>query len=96
MSNQTTNAAKMKRSNIWVDRNQGTTADGRAFGYVGISGVWEYQGWFFTWPRDIASVNTLEEAMAVVASIEPDAEHKSEPQIPRKWVERELKGLLAI
>lgn len=82
----------MKKSNLWIDLDQGESENGKAFGYVGIHGVGEYKGWFFSWPRQTAGIRTTGERCAVIESLEEETESApfDAPAIPLRWVRAAL------
>jgi hypothetical protein len=74
----------------WIDAVQGATISDRAFGYVGRDGCREWTGWFFTWPRDTASVRNRAEARAVIESMERDETAPSDQRVIPYSVARRL------
>ena len=70
------------KASLWIDHNQGTTRDGRAFGYIGCDTDEEYCGWFFQWPRAAARIESVGERDAMLDSLDADSEHEDDPEIP--------------
>lgn len=85
----------IKRSNLWIDANQGNQEDGRAFGFVGVSGTDDdYCGMFFSWPRDTVGITSVAEREAVIDSLEYDETTQHETEIPRRWCQQKLRAYL--
>ena len=76
------------------DADQGQQEDGSCFGFVGVTGVDDYCGWFFSWPREEAGIRTVAEREAVLDSLEADEANQFEPQIPRRWARAKLETYL--
>ena len=55
----------------YLDENQGQDGDGMAYGYIGRTvGGQDYQGWFFTWPSDEATITRAAHRQQMLASLE--------------------------
>lgn len=84
----------IRRKSLWLDANQGVTERGRAFGFIGTHDTDTYQGWFFTWPGELATISTVAEREAVLDSLDADTSCCNEEQIPRKWARQKLEKYL--
>lgn len=86
--------ATITRKSLWVDANQGTQEDGRAFGFVGTNATDDYQGWFFSWPGERATVTSEAEIEAIIDSMETDSTRPNDPEIPYRFAEFVLRRML--
>jgi hypothetical protein len=82
------------RKSLHVDRNQGETKSGCAFGFVGTHAIDDYQGWFFTWPSRHARVTSEEEIDSVIKSLDADETCRGEKQIPYRFAVAVLREYL--
>lgn len=84
----------IRRKSLWLDANQGDQKNGCAFGFVGTRDTDDYQGWFFTWPSDRATITTVAEREAMLDSLEADETCPNEEQIPYTWARQKLEKYL--
>ena len=82
------------RKSLYIDRDQGTTVDERAFGYVGTNATTNYRGWFFTWPGRNVRITDEEEIGEVLATLDLDSENPCSPVVPRRFAEYVLTAYL--
>ena len=85
---------KITRKSLWIDADQGTDRNDRAFGFIGTSAGDDYQGWFFSWPREQAGIETDAELEAVIDSMEADEITSAYPQIPYRYAVARLRTFL--
>lgn len=84
----------IRRKSLWLESNQGDTAHGKAFGFIGTHDTDDYQGWFFTWPGERAVITTVAERNAVIESLDADETCVCEEQIPLAWARQKLEKFL--
>lgn len=82
--------SNIRRKSLWIDANQGETKHGKAFGFVGTNDTDDYQGWFFTWPSEVAAIRTTAEREAVLESLDADETCPCEPTIPYRFARQKL------
>lgn len=83
---------RITKKRLWIDERQGIDAAGRCFGFIGVDGVDEYCGWFFSWPRSAPDELTDEELRDMIESLEIDQTCRRDPIIPRRWAESVLRA----
>jgi hypothetical protein len=94
---------KLVLQDLWLDANQGTDVDDKAFGFVGTDEYYEdhngddltYCGWFFTWPTQRAKITSEAERQAVIDSLEIDETERHKKEIPHELVVKKLEAYLA-
>jgi hypothetical protein len=89
----------MTIADLWLDLNQGTQINGRAFGYVGTDEEAEsggdYCGWFFTWlDEKPAKLLTQTEIEQIIDSLETDETARHLPAIPHDLAQQRLRETL--
>lgn len=87
---------KITRKDIVIDAHQGETAEGLAFGFIGLRTNTNYRGWFFTYPCDSPVIRSVADREAVVASLELDSEvaKDGDPTIPLDLAQSCLRAYL--
>ena len=82
-------------NDLYIDRNQGISATGCAFGYVGAETA-DLQGWFFDYPTARAGIDTADEINTIARTLTPDPSTGSaiNGEIPRDLAEEALRAYL--
>lgn len=93
--------AKITLKSLWIDRDQGTTANDRAFGFVGTHAADEYCGFFFDYLGEKAEVTSESQIEEIVDSLSYDetCDRDGVPHVPHRFaakaLRKELEKMLA-